>query len=245
MLNGGSQAQEDSDGIQLFDIVLILLLLLIVFDVFLSHTFTALGTLGAVVLEEMSKDNDHSREPSPWAGSQHPSHTPPPSGHSTDPGSPKLQNFQPQFATQYRPSSLTPSSNIVRPLDRPKLPTRSSTIGSSEPDRNLSVNTYIPHSRSEDLNHGSSSSSHPSGFPGSSPRPSLAFLPSAGGSSNSTPAGSQRPNHPSSSEHSDESERPMSVASFSSAHSGDSSHSGVTKPTPPTASSTSANLSLT
>jgi hypothetical protein len=194
----------------------------------------------------MSKDNDHGREPSSWSGSQHPSSTPTPSGLSSDPGSPKSQQFLPQFTTQFRSSAFAPSPNTARPPDRPKLPTRSSTLGNSEPDHNLSVNTYIPHSRSEDLNHGNSSSSHPSGFPESSPRPSPAFLTSAGGSSRpSTPAGSQRPNHPSSSGHSDELERRISVASFSSAHSGSSSHSGAGKPPPTTASSTSASLALT
>jgi len=188
----------------------------------------------------MSKDHDYARA---TLSTQHTTHTPSPSALSADPGSSKPQHFYPQFASQFRSPST--SINPARPPDRPKVPTRSSTLGSSEPDRNLSVNTYIPHSRSEDLNHGSSSSSHPSGFPASSPRPSPAFLTSAGGSSRpSTPAASQRPK-PSSSGHSDNSEHRLSVASFSSAHSGSSSHSDGGKPPPTTTSSTSASFSLT
>ena len=203
----------------------------------LSLTASALSSLNA-----MSKDYDHGRrEPSPWAGNQHPSNTPPPSGLSSDPGSPKPQNFHPQLSNQFRSPAFTPSSNPSRPPDRPKVPTRSSTLGNSVPDHNLSVNTYIPQSRSEDLNHGSSSGFHPSAFPGSSPRPSPAFLTSASGSSRpSTPGGSQRPKHPSSSGHSEELDHRRSVASFSSANSNSSSNSGVGKPPPTTASSTSA-----
>jgi hypothetical protein len=195
----------------------------------------------------MSKDNDHGRrEPSPWTSNQHSSNSPPPSGLYSDPGSPKPQHFHQHLSNQFRSPAFPPSSSSSRPSDRPKIPTRSSTLGNSVPDHNLSVNTYIPQSRSEDLNHGSSSSSHPSAFPGSSPRPSPAFLTSASGSSRpSTPGGSQRPNHPSSSGHSEDSDRRKSVASFSSAHSGSSSNSVPDKPPPTTASSTSASLSMT
>jgi hypothetical protein len=193
----------------------------------------------------MSKEQDRGRESSPWAGTQHPSSTPPPSGLSPDPGSSKIQYISSQLAAQSRPPPFSPSNNPICSPDRPKLPTRSSTLGNSEPDHSLSVHSSIPYSRSEDLSHGSSSF-QPSSFTGSSPRPSPAFLTPAGGSSRpTTPAGSQMPQRPSSSGHSDDSEHRQSVASFSSTRSGSSSQSGVGKPPPTTTSATSASLSLT
>ncbi|RDB23715.1 Rho-type GTPase-activating protein 1 [Hypsizygus marmoreus] len=189
----------------------------------------------------MSKDQDHGRAASPWSNQ----HTYSPTEQPTDPDSSRFLPNQSQANAQSRlPYATTPSTNVSRLADRPNIPARAATLNSAEPDRNLSANTYVPQARSEELNHGSSSSSYPPAFPGSSPRPSPAFLSSAGGSRPSTPAGSTKPKHPSSSGHSDAIERPTSVASFSSVHS-ESSTSSRGKPPGTTASSTSASLTLT
>ncbi|KAF8074987.1 LIM domain-containing protein [Lyophyllum atratum] len=163
----------------------------------------------------MSRGQDLPRASSPWS-TQHISQTPPSTDYSPDPESTRFQVQQSQRA-RTPPSALNTTSS--RHPDRPNVPIRAATLNSSEPDRNLSANAYAPHARSEDLNHNSSSGSYSSGFAGSSPRPSPAFLASAG---------SSRP-----------------VASFSSAHSDSSSNSAQGRPPPTTASSTSASLNLT
>lgn len=207
--------------------------------------FVPSASCGARRPQAMSNDQDHGRAPSPWLSNQHTSQTGSPTGISAEPESPRLQHIPMQANSQSRLPYASPPSNTTRLPDRPNVPTRSSTLGSSEPDRNLSTNAYPTHARSEDLSHGSSSSNnYPSGFPGSSPRPSPAFLASAGSSRPSSPPGSKS-KHPSSSGHSERSGRPMSVASISSAHSGSSSQSGNGRPPPTSASSTSASLTLT
>ncbi len=69
------------------------------------------------------------------------------------PGSP-LQSPRRLSPTSDEPSSL-PSSSILSGPDRPPLPTRASTLGStSELDYNSYSASSLPkHSRSEDLNH--------------------------------------------------------------------------------------------
>lgn len=191
----------------------------------------------------MSKDQDQGLAPSPWSNSQHREQNGPVHGASTDSDSIRAQwsTANPR-SQQYNPYSNAPAAPARHP-DRPHAPTRSSTVGSSEPDRSLSTRVMIPHARSEDLNHSSSSSLPAAALSGASPRPSPAFLQAAGGSRPSTPADSSRRNHPSSSGHSDESNKRSSVASFASAHSSSSSSSSASgAKAPPTSSSTSASL---
>ncbi|GLB41802.1 putative protein with zinc-binding domain present in Lin-11, Isl-1, Mec-3 [Lyophyllum shimeji] len=164
----------------------------------------------------MSKGQDLARAPSQWS-SQPISQTPPSTDLRPDPESTRLQTQQVHRART--PPSASNSTGSRNP-ERPNVPIRAATLNSTEHDRNLSANTYVPHARSEDLNHNSASSSYTSGASGSSPRPSPAFLSSAGGSRPSTP-GSGNHKHPSSSGHSND------------------------KPPPTTASSTSASLNLT
>ncbi|KAG6866566.1 hypothetical protein C0991_002051 [Blastosporella zonata] len=135
------------------------------------------------------------------------------------------------------PSTFAPPS---RHLERANVPIRAATYNSHEHDRNLSASPYPPHARSEDLNH-TSSSSYPPPVSGSSPRPSPAFLASAGSSRPSTPAST---NHKltSSSGHSNPLAHRTSSASLASSHSESSSQG---KPPPTTLSSTSASLTNT
>ncbi|KAJ6621368.1 hypothetical protein B0H10DRAFT_2163174 [Mycena sp. CBHHK59/15] len=123
------------------------------------------------------------------------------------------------------------------------MPTRSATTGAVDQDRALAVHDLPPHARSEDLNHNSPANLSAAPLAGSSPRPSPAFLSSSGGSRPSTPAGSSKHNHPSSSGHSDDSHRRTSVASFSSAHSGSSNSSSPGAQAPPASSTASTSLS--
>jgi hypothetical protein len=133
-----------------------------------------------------------------------------------------------------------PPTSASRVPDRPNLPTRSSTVGTSDPDRNLSTNILYPKARSEDLNHTRTSNYIPDSFSSSSPRLSPAF-PSSTGSRPGTPGGSSRSKQPSSSSHPDHSPQ-TSLTYYSSAQSEESS---VTASKPPRASSTSTSLAST
>ncbi|KAF9462867.1 hypothetical protein BDZ94DRAFT_1309201 [Collybia nuda] len=193
----------------------------------------------------MSNDQDPGPTLSPWLNNQHTPQSGSPTDISAELESSRLHHIQTQATSHSILPYATPPSNTVRLPDRPNIPTRSSTLGSSEPDRNLSANTYPTHARSEDLSHGNSYSNNHFSVPlGSSPRPTPAFLASAESSRPSTPPNSKY-KHPSSSGHSEGSGRRTSVASLSSAHSGSSSQSGDSRPPPTTASSTSASLTLT
>ncbi|KAJ7890663.1 hypothetical protein B0H14DRAFT_2690252, partial [Mycena olivaceomarginata] len=148
---------------------------------------------------------------------------------SQDPPRPPFASAQPLSAPPGSPGRLP---------DRTYMPTRAATMG-TEQERPLAVHDFPPHARSEDLNHSSPVNISP--LPGSSPRHSPAFL---GSSRPSTPAGSSKHNHPSSSGHSDDLTRRTSIASFSSANSGGSASSsaGGAQPAPPS-SVASASLS--
>lgn len=187
----------------------------------------------------MSNDQDARRNPASWSNSQHSMPNGSSPAISIDPESGRMQRNNPNYIQQNQGPSSAPPTNAARLPDRPQIPTRSSTTGTSDPDRN--ARDLIPHARSEDLNHASATSSNPDSFAASSPRPSPAFLQSASGSRPSTPEGSSRHNHPSSSGHSEELNKRLSVASFSSARSQSSTSSGGPK-APPT-SSTSTSLS--
>jgi hypothetical protein len=139
-------------------------------------------------------------------------------------GSP-LQSPRRLSPTTDEPSSL-PSSSILSGPDRPPLPTRASTLGStSELDHHsYSVSSLPKHSRSEDLNHSTPSSTLLS-----------ASRPNTPGSS------SHDRNHPSSTlEHLSTSSRRLSAASGSS-HS-NSSSPVESRPPPSVTSASSATL---
>ena len=139
------------------------------------------------------------------------------------------------------PYSAPPTSTSRIP-ERPNLPTRSSTVGTSDPDRNLSANILYPKTRSEDLNHTSISNYNPDSFSVPSPRLSSAF-PSSAGSRPSTPGGSSQSKQPSSSSHSDHSPQ-ASLAYYASTQSEEAStNSTVSKP--PRTSSTSTSIAST
>ncbi|CAA7267418.1 unnamed protein product [Cyclocybe aegerita] len=151
----------------------------------------------------MSRDRDNARTTDSWL----PHSQPGPLAVSTD------------ISHQRNPYSAPPTSASRLP-DRPDLPTRASTVGSSDPDRNLPANSSasaIPQTRSDDLNHQPSASSYPS-----SPRPSPPFLSSA------------QSKEPSSSGHSDQSHHHTSATSHS-----DQSSSNPKPPTSTSLSSTS------
>lgn len=182
----------------------------------------------------MSKDRDQPRAPSPWSNHQQ-----------------QLQQQQQQPPTHYHTGSTeleyarNPARNVQssalvttngRSIDRPNPPPRSSTLGASDPDRNLSANNLLPQSRSEDLNH---HSNYNSSFPSnSSPRPSPPFLSNP--SRPTTPGSSA---HPSSSGHSDNSNQVSNPTSVSNEPS-TSNHNG-TKPSPTLSTSHSSALSTT
>ena len=139
------------------------------------------------------------------------------------------------------PYSAPPTSTSRIP-DRPNLPTRSSTVGTSDPDRNLSANILYPKARSEDLNHTNTANYIPESFSASSPRLPSAF-PSAGSRPN-TPGGSSQSKQASSSSHSNHSPPQASLTYYSSAQSEESStNSSASKP--PRTSSTSTSLAST
>jgi len=128
------------------------------------------------------------------------------------------------------PSSL-PSPSILSGSDRPSLPTRASTLGSaSELDHNSYSDPSLPkYSRSEDLNHSSTSTFT---------SPSPPFLST---SRPNTPGSSSRDrNQPSSSDHLGTSTRRLSGASGSS----HSTSSGFVenRPHPTVTSASSATL---
>ncbi|KXN86579.1 Rho-type GTPase-activating protein 1 [Leucoagaricus sp. SymC.cos] len=153
----------------------------------------------------------------------------------------RSQQFQGQAPLQPRNNHNPSPPNTAWPLERPKPPTRSATLGTPDSDRNLASNTWIPQSRSEDLNHSFSSSPQSSTYLTTSPRPSPAFLSSAGSSRPSTPGGIQNLKPRSSSGHSDDSDQHLSVNSHVSGYTASSSHSNAVKQMS-VASSTSASL---
>ncbi|KAK0218102.1 LIM domain-containing protein [Armillaria fumosa] len=176
----------------------------------------------------MNRDQESGRSPSPWSNGQSRGQ---PLGLSVDPRNGKAPSQSTNTASS--PYSAPPTSATRLP-DRPQIPTRSSTVGSTEPDRNTAPKESRPTARSEDLNHSSSS------------RPVPGFLRT---SRSSTPAGSSssRPHPPSSSGHSDDStnytnEKRRSVASFSSAR---SSSSTSERAPPPSSSASSTTTSST
>lgn len=193
----------------------------------------------------MSREHDLGRAPSPWNNTMSPMNTP---AVTAETESSRSQQNQGQPQLQQQRSNHNPSPpNTARPLgplERPHVPTRSATLGTPDPDRNLSSNTWIPQSRSEDLNHSFSSSPQSSTYLATSPRPSPAFLSSAGSSRPSTPGGTQNLKPRSSSGHSDDSDQHLSVNSHVSANSASSSQSNAVKQTS-VASSTSASLAST
>ena len=161
-------------------------------------------------------------------------------GVSTDLDIIRNEQIEAHPSNQGRFPYSAPSTSSSRIPDRPNLPTRSSTVGTSDPDRNLSTNILYPKARSEDLNHTSTSNYNPDSFSSSSPRLSPAF-PSSAGSGPSTPGGSSQSKQASSSSHSDHSPQ-TSLTYYSSAQSEESS---VTASKPPRASSTSTSLAST
>ena len=187
----------------------------------------------------MSRDLDHGRTPSPRLNYQQQN-----LGVFTDLDVIRNEQIEAQPPNQGRLPSSAPLTSASRIPDRPNLPTRSLTIGASDPDRNLSANVPYPKARSEDLNHhGSTSNYNPEFFTTSSPRPSPAFL-SSSVSRPSTPGGSGQSKQPSSSSHSDHSLQ-SSLAYYSSVPSEESStHSNSTTSKPPR-TSTSTSLAST
>ncbi|KAG6857463.1 hypothetical protein H0H87_003530 [Tephrocybe sp. NHM501043] len=184
----------------------------------------------------MSKAQDPPPAPSPWS-SQHFSSVPA-STEST--GDFEQQRGQYGANQNTRTPPPGPTGAPSRTLERANIPIRAATYNTHDHDRNLSASTYPPHARSEDLNH-SSSGSYPPLVSGSSPRPSPAFLASAGNSRPSTP-GSGNHKLPSSSSHSIPLAHRTSSTSLTSAHSESSSQG---RPPPTTMSSTSASLNNT
>lgn len=179
---------------------------------------------------EGQDQRDIARAPSPWSSLHHQNGTASPPT-STDPTSRSFNSNGPYSAPPTSPSRLP---------DRQNIPTRASTLGSSDPSRHLAPkhSNTIPFAHSEDLNH---STSFGAGLPGSSPKPAPAFLSPGNNSRPSTPAGSSQHKPTSSSGHSDDSNHRTSIASFSSAQSG-SSTSSDRKPPPTATSSTSASV---
>ncbi|KAJ7504494.1 LIM domain-containing protein [Mycena galericulata] len=181
----------------------------------------------------MSKDQDHQRGPAQWSSYQIPQSDSDNSRPSRAPRTPLAQ-----------PGSVSPPpSSPGRLPDRTNPPTRAATMGAPEQDRPFAAQDLPPHARSEDLNHNSPANISAVPSAGSSPRPSPAFFSSSGGSRPSTPAGSSKHNHPSSSGHSSDLTRRTSVASFSSAHSGGSNSSSAGPQAPPASSAASTSLS--
>ncbi|KAL4268903.1 RhoGAP-domain-containing protein [Pleurotus pulmonarius] len=187
----------------------------------------------------MSDDQDQGRAQYPWSNpqlnSQNALH-----GLSVNPDVSRSQRPPNQQRYDARSPYSAPAGNPGRLPERPNLPTRSSTVGTPDPDRNQNADDLVPHARSEDLNHGY----YGAPLPGSSPTQDSNYLSANSRSRPSTPGSSSNRNNPSSSSgHSDESDRRLSVTSFSSAQSGSSSQSGGTRAPPTTASSTSASVS--
>lgn len=176
----------------------------------------------------MSRDRDYGRTPSPRLNYQQQNIGA--LGVSTDLDIIRNEQIEAHLSNQGRfPYSAPPTSASKIP-DRPNLPTRSSTLGASDPDRNLSANIPYSKARSEDLNHAGTSNYNPESFSTSSPR--LSPRPN-------TPGDSSQSKQPSSSSHSDHSPQ-TNLAYYSSAHSEESSNSATSKP--PRTSSTSTSL---
>ncbi|TFK71654.1 hypothetical protein BDN72DRAFT_869889 [Pluteus cervinus] len=162
----------------------------------------------------MNRDQEQARSPSPRSN-----------------GYPNLSGGSPGASTELKYLSnwssaphSAPGGRNDRQIERPNPPTRASTTGSTEPDRNHTTNFHIPQARSEDLNHGSPLNTSSLSVPGSSPRPSPG--PSSLTSSRPTTPGTSTKPHPSSSGHSDDSNhRPNDV--FSHHASPNSSYSQV------------------
>lgn len=180
----------------------------------------------------MSRDQDHSRGPAQWSSSQ----------FIQEDHDPARSRAPRQPLPQSAPLSAPPSSPGRLP-DRANMPTRSATTGSTDQERPPGVYDLPPHARSEDLNHNSPANISAAPLVGSSPRPSPAFFNSSGASRPSTPAGSSKHNHPSSSGHSDDLTRRTSVTSFSSNHSGGSNGSSAGALAPTASSVVSTGLS--
>lgn len=180
----------------------------------------------------MSREHDLGRAPSPW---NYPNPTP---AATADPQATPSQQNHGQLPLQPRNNFDPSPPNTGRQLERPNVPTRSATVRTPDPDRNLASNIWNPQSRSEDLNHSFSSSSQGSTYLTTSPRPSPALLSSAGSSRPSTPGGTQNLKPRSSSGHSDDSDQHLSANSHVSAA---SFHSNAVKQTS-VASSHSASL---
>ncbi|KAJ7155522.1 LIM domain-containing protein [Mycena crocata] len=140
-----------------------------------------------------------------------------------DPDSSRSPRPSRQPTSNSGPLSAPPGSPGRLP-DRTNVPTRAATVGPPDQERALAVHDR-PHARSEDLNHGSSAASAAAPALGSSPRPVQPFMPGAASSRPSTPAGSSKHSHPSSSGHSDGLTRRTSNASLTSAHSAASNSS--------------------
>ena len=161
-------------------------------------------------------------------------------GVSTDIDIIRHEQIETHPSNQGRFPYSAPPTSASRIPDRPNLPTRSSTVGTSDPDRNLSTNILYPKARSEDLNHTSTSNYNPDSFSSSSPRPSPTF-PSSAGSRPGTPGGSSQSKQLSSSSHSDH----LPQASLTFYSSAQSEESSLTASKPPRASSTSTSLAST
>jgi hypothetical protein len=189
----------------------------------------------------MSKDWDHGRTPSPRLNYQQQNVGT--LGVSTDLDVIRNEQIEANPSNQGRFPYSAPPTSASRIPDRPTLPTRSSTVGTSDPDRNLSANIPYPKARSEDLNHGSTSKYTPESFSTSSPRISPAFL-SSGGSRPTTPGGSSPSKQPSSSSHSDHSPQ-TGLAYYSSGHSEESSTISNSTSSKPPRTSTSTSLAST
>ena len=163
-------------------------------------------------------------------------------GVSTDLDIIRNEQIETHPSNQGRFPYSAPPTSASRIPDRPNLPTRSSTVGTSDPDRNLSANILYPKARSEDLNHTSTSNYNPDSFSSSSPRLSPAF-PSSTGSRPSTPGGSSPFKQPSSSSHSDHS--PQTSLTYHSSALSEESSINSTASKPPRTSSTSTSLAST
>ena len=137
----------------------------------------------------MSRDRDNGRPSSPWSSYAQQS-------QNASGGQTHLSVSTESNQSQGRGMFSAPATSSPRIPVRPDIPTRSSTIGTSDPSRSPNTTTLAyTQSRSEDYNH-QSSSSNQGLF--SSPRPSPS--PHSSASRPNTPA---QPKDPSFSGHSD------------------------------------------
>ncbi|KAF8661306.1 hypothetical protein AX16_001404 [Volvariella volvacea WC 439] len=155
----------------------------------------------------MSRDQEQAIAPSPR-----------PNGHLNIQNGSLGISAESDYSRQYPPRASSPSEipyadttgNAGRLPERQNLPTRSSTTGSVEPDRNLLSKGYSRQAHSEDLNHSNLPNSLVPG--GSSPRVPYG-LPSSPSSRPNTPLTSSKSNQPSSTAHSVDSNHQTSVTS--------------------------------